>query len=34
MAAFEIPLDIPDVIIEKVEINDDNIKIYVKRYPL
>ncbi len=30
MAAFEIPLDIPDVIIEKVEINDDNIKIYAK----
>ena len=30
MAVFEIPLDIPDVIIEKVEINNDNIKIYVK----
>ena len=30
MAAFEIPLDIPDVIIENVEINDDNIKIYAK----
>ncbi len=32
MAAFEIPLDIPDVIIEKVEINDDNIKIYVRTW--
>ncbi len=30
MATFSIPLDIPDVIIQKVKIEDDNITIYVK----
>ena len=30
MATFEIPLDLPDVIIQKVKIEDDNIKINLK----